>query len=80
VISAARPLSAALAFNLSPMAFSTCAQLPSMAEMSSPLAAIGQFGFDQEGPSALLTTSRPSSPSEEKKACHCASTEAGSAS
>ena len=39
------------------MTFSTVPQSPSSAETSSPLAAIGQFGFFQEAPLAALITS-----------------------
>ena len=72
------PLASAFALILSPTTFSTWAQLPSSAETSSPLAWIGQFGFSQDGPLAAFSTACLSSFSAPKKACHSASTEAGS--
>ncbi len=57
----ALPVSAAtasaLAFTFFSIACSTAPQLPSSAETSSPLAAIGQLAFFQEAPSAAFFTS-----------------------
>src|SRR3954447_20500519 len=72
------PLACALALILSPSAFSVAPQLPSSAATSSPFAAIGQFGFAQEAPSAFFATMRSSSLSAPKKSFHSASTEFGS--
>ena len=56
------------------------AQSPSSAEISSPLAATGQFGLRQCGPLAPVSTAARSSPSCAKKARHSGSTEFGSRS
>jgi hypothetical protein len=71
-------LAFALAAILVPITFSTSAQLPSSAEVSSSLGVSGQFDLAQEGPSAFFLTSVGGSFRLLKKSCHSASTEAGS--
>ena len=57
----ARPSGLGSALILSPTAFSTWPQLPSRAEITSPLAAIGQFGVFQVAPRAFCSTTALSS-------------------